>query len=298
MDYSRLLQRSFEIVTRHPVLILLGVLAALSGGISGSGNGINFSFSDSNRGDFRQMPDLGQVQPPDVDFSPVLGIAAAALPVLLCFAVIIGLVLWAVGTIARGGLVASVEAVENGSRPTLGDAWRAGVQRAAPLLGISLIPAIPGVFLFVAGIVSFAMAGGVMLMFDGSGGFPVSAGILSMLGVLSCIAVPFALIFGLARTFAERACMIEGLGVVDSYRRGFEVLSANLASAIILFVIQIVISIAVGVLLFLPGLIAALCFLLWPVIWLFNGAMATYFSTVWTLAWRQWTGLAPAVGTV
>jgi hypothetical protein len=294
MDYSRLLQRAFELVTRYPFLILMGVLASLSGGIGGGGNSTNFRFGRDDAG-FQQpqIPDFGQIQPPDIDFSPALGVAAALLPVILCFALIIGIILWAIGTIARGGLVAAVDAIESGVSTTFGGAWQAGWNRAGRLLGISLIPAIPGLILFVAGLGTFITTGGMAAIFGENVGMPFGAGALSIIGLLACIAVPFALILGLLRTFAERACMIEGLGVVDSYRRGFEVLTANLGAAIVLFVIQILISIVIGVLLFLPGLVAALCFLLWPLLWLFNGVMAAYFSSLWTLAWRTWTGATP-----
>lgn len=30
---------------------------------------------------------------------------------------------------------------------------------------------------------------------------------------------------------------------------------------------------------------------MWPLLLLIQGAIAAYFSTVWTLAWREWTGL-------
>lgn len=297
MDYSRILQRSFEIVTRYPFLILLGVLAALSGGIGGGGGGGNtgFNMEDGNGSEFQgQMPDFGQFQPPNVDIGPMVGVAAALIPILLCFALIIGLFLWAVGTIARGGLVASVNAIESAGATSFGAAWGAGWARAGSLLGISLIPAIPGLILFVAGVASFITAGGMAAIFGGDMGMPFGVGALSLIGVLACIALPFALILGLLRTFAERACMLEGLGVVDSYRRGTNVLMANLGSAALLFVIQIVISVVVGFVLLIPGLIAALCFLLWPLLWLFNGAVAAYFSSVWTLAWRTWTGAIPS----
>jgi len=33
----------------------------------------------------------------------------------------------------------------------------------------------------------------------------------------------------------------------------------------------------------------SLCFLLWPLIWLFEGFIALFFLPVWTLARRQWT---------
>jgi hypothetical protein len=292
MDYSGLLRRALEIVTRYPFLILMGVLAALSGGIGGGGSNTNFRFGDNQQPEFQQpnMPDMGQFRMPEFEqMGPAVGAVAVLLPVILCFALIIGIILWAIGTIARGGLVAGVDAIENGGSPTFSDTWRAGWNRARSLLGISLIPAIPGLILFAAGVGSFITAGGMGAIFGGDVGMPVGVGLLSMLGVLACIALPFALVLGLLRTFAERACMIEGLSAVDSYRRGVEVLMANLGNAVILFVIQIVIGIVIGIVLLLPGAIAALCFLLWPLIWLVNGAIAAYFSSLWTLAWRQWT---------
>ncbi|MBX2997898.1 MAG: hypothetical protein KF893_05260 [Caldilineaceae bacterium] len=291
MDYSGLLRRALEIVTRYPFLILMGVLAALSGGIGGGGS-TDFNFGRNQQPEFQQptMPDMGQFQMPEFEqMGPMVGAVAVLLPVFLCFALIIGIVLWVIGTVARGGLVAGVDAIENGGSPTLGDTWRAGWSRVRSLLGISLIPAIPGLILFAAGVGSFITAGGMGAIFGGDVGMPVGVGLLSMLGVLACIALPFALVLGLLRTFAERACMIEGLGTVDSYRRGIEVLMANLGNAVILFVIQIVIGIVIGLLLILPGIVAALCFLFWPLIWLVNGAITAYFSGVWTLAWRQWT---------
>jgi hypothetical protein len=297
MDYSALLKRAFEIVTRYPFLILMGVLATLSGGIGGGG-GSNASFNTGNNQnpEFQQpnMPNMDQFQMPNFDrMDSAMGIAAIVLPIVLCFALIIGLILWAIGTIARGGLVAGVDVIEDGGRPSFGSSWQAGWSRAGSLLGISLIPAIPGLILFAAGVGSFVAAGGMGMFFGGDVGMPVGVGLLSLLGALACIAIPFALVLGLLRTFAERACMLEGLGTVDSYRRGIEVLMANLGNAVVLFVIQIGISIAIGLLLLLPGIIAALCFLFWPLIWLVNGAIAAYFSGLWTLAWRQWT-VAPA----
>jgi hypothetical protein len=112
--------------------------------------------------------------------------------------------------------------------------------------------------------------------------------------LLVCCALPFALLLGLLRTFAERACMIEGLGVIDSYGRGVAVLQTNLGSALVLFVLQIIIMIALAIVFLVPGLILALCFLFWPLLWLASGAVAAYFSTLWTLAWREWTAAVSA----
>ena len=82
--------------------------------------------------------------------------------------------------------------------------------------------------------------------------------------------------------------MLEDLGVVASYRRGFEVLADNLGSALILFLIQIAISIGLFIVLIVPGFLMALCCLLWPLLILAEAAFCAYFSTLWTLAWREW----------
>jgi hypothetical protein len=95
-------------------------------------------------------------------------------------------------------------------------------------------------------------------------------------------------VLNLLRVFANRACMLEGHGVFAAYRRGIRVLVDNLGSAVLLFLIQAGIGIALGIVLLLP----ALCCLLWPVLLLVQGTAAAYFSTMWTLAWRRWISMS------
>jgi hypothetical protein len=113
------------------------------------------------------------------------------------------------------------------------------------------------------------------------------------MAALVCIIVPIILILSILRNFAERACMLEDLGVIESYQRGMSVLRENIGEAILLFLIQIVIFVVLGVLAFLPGLVAVLCCLLWPLLLIVQGAMSAFVSSIWTLAWRTWTGDTP-----
>jgi hypothetical protein len=83
--------------------------------------------------------------------------------------------------------------------------------------------------------------------------------------------------------------VLEDLGVFAAYKRGWQVLIANIGPVIVLFVIQIGIGIALSLLFLLPGFLMALCCVLWPVLILIEGTKAAYFSTVWTLAWKEWT---------
>jgi hypothetical protein len=111
---------------------------------------------------------------------------------------------------------------------------------------------------------------------------------------LACIFVPIALVLNLLQAFANRACMLEDLGVIASYRRGLNVLVQNLGPAVVLFLLQIVIGAVLAVVLFLPGLVMVICCILWPLLLLIRGTISAYFSTMWTLAWREWTGLGHA----
>ena len=89
--------------------------------------------------------------------------------------------------------------------------------------------------------------------------------------------------------------MLEDHDVFSAYKRGFEVLGDNLGPALILFLIQMAISIGIGIMLLIPGILIALCCLLWPVFILIEAAFTTYYSTLWTLAWNEWVSIEDPV---
>ena len=83
------------------------------------------------------------------------------------------------------------------------------------------------------------------------------------------------------------------LGVFAAYGRGPSVLLRNVGPASLLFLIQIGLSIGVGPVLLLPGILIALGCILWPLLLLVQGTIAAYYSAMWGLAWRRWTGAIP-----
>jgi hypothetical protein len=293
MDYGSILRRAWDIIWEHKWLILLGVLVAL-GSSSGSSTSGRANVSNMwEEGDFDF--DMPEWDIPDFrgDFGVPVVVAVLAL-LFISLAVVVGVALWVVATISRGGLIAGVSTIDGGGASSFGAAWNAGWHKGWRLLGIGILPAIPGVILLITGVGALGVfAGAYGLLGDRSVWAP-GAGIGVLVAMLACILVPIALVLSLLRTFANRACMLEDLGVIASYRRGLNVLIDNIGPAIILFLLQIVIGIVLGVMLFLPGLIMVLCCILWPVLLLARGAIAAYFSTMWTLAWREWTGLGHA----
>lgn len=281
MDYGTLLNRSVNIVWQNKFLIILGILASLAGGSSSSSGDISV---ENGNGQF--FPELGE------EFT---ALAVGLIIALACVALVIGIVFWAISTIARGGMIAGVDAVESGEESSFRQSWGAGWDKAWTLLGIGILPGIPGLFLFVAGLLALGGYGGFVTFFNEEIAQIGTAGLGITIAVLVCIIVPIILVLSILRNFAERACMLEDLGVIDAYRRGTSVLRANLGEAVILFLLQIVAFIVLGVLLFLPGLVLVLCCLLWPLLLVVQGAISAIISALWTLAWRTWTGEPPMV---
>lgn len=285
MEYGRIVNRSANIVWENKFLILLGILAALGSGTIGSGGG-------GGGGDGNGQP-FGQPGQFDSEFA---GLAAGLALALLCVALVVAIALWVISTVARGGLIAGVDAIEEGHKTSFGQAWRAGWQKIWTLLGIGFLPALPGLILLVSGVFALGAYGGILALFGEELAGPLGMAELGILGgVLACIVMPIVLVLTILRNFAERACMLEDLGVIDAYRRGASVLMANLGEALILFLLQILIFIVLGVLLFLPGVILILCCLLWPLLFALQGAITAFVSALWTLAWRTWTGEPPLV---
>jgi hypothetical protein len=279
MDYGNLLNRSVNIIWQNKYLILLGILASLGGGSSSSGGEVSF---ENGNGQF--FPELGE------EFT---ALAAGVVLALVCVGLIAGIVLWAISTIARGGLIAGVDAVESGQESSFRQSWGAAWDKVWTLLGIGIIPGIPGLILFIAGLFALGGYGGLVTFFNEEVAQIGGAGLGITIAALVCIVIPIVLILSILRNFAERACMLEDLGIIESYQRGMSVLRENIGEAIILFLLQIVIFVILGILAFLPGLVMALCCLLWPLLLVVQGAMSAFVSSLWTLAWRTWTGEPP-----
>jgi len=275
MEYGKIVSRSASIVWRNKFLMILGIIASLaSGSYSGGGSGSGGSGGGESFGGIEQLTEAQEA---------IAGLTVGVFIALGCVVLFFGIVLWAISSIARGGMIASVDSIESGEKSGFTHSWSAGWHKKWTLLGIGIIPAIPGLILFVIGVMA-----GISPEF-GAGGLAVTV------FCLACVFVPVMLVLSILRNFAERACMLEDLGVVDSYRRGTSVLKSNIGEAIVLFLLQIGIFIVLGLILFVPGIILVFCCCLWPLLFVLQGAISAWLSALWTLAWRTWNGEPPLV---
>ncbi len=306
MDYGALLRRTWDIVWNHKFLVVLGIIAVLAGTVGETRRfrnpgGFNFGNRPGENQNFNYnfepfgTPAPGQdFVPPDFRGFMPAAVASAFLIPILCMLTAIGVALWAIGVIARGGLIAGVSALDGGGESSFSQAWSAGWHKGWRLIGIALLPLIPiiALVIIVAGLAAASI--GTFSIVDMRSAIPARAGLMAAL-------IPIVCVFGLAgvaleliHVFAERACMLEDTRVFESYSRGFAVLRDALGPAIVIALIRIGIGIGIGLILLSPGIAILLC-CLWPLGILIRGSVTTYFSALWTLAWREWTGAPPAV---
>ncbi len=303
MDYGKILSRAWQITWRWKILWILGFLASIGQGFGSSGS------SYQTRGD-----EWGGPRIPEEAWVVIAAVG--------CLALLLGIALWVLSLIARGGLVTGVQQVEDEDATTLGAAWRAGVGRFWTLLGISILTGLPAFIAIVAGILLLGLLiFGTIAAIDAAaevGGFLGGTASVLCGGVVCCGGILLAIVLEQIRVYAERAVMLEGLGAIDSLKRGWQVLKDNLGPTIILWLIFLVIGLVVGAVLAAPFVALMLPFfaamgggdpsawvlipiclggLLWLIVTAVIGSIVqTFTSATWTLAYRQFTGavLPPA----
>ncbi len=285
MDYSDLFRRAAELVWARKFLVVLGMLAVFGSSGGSSGALSNLAGGDGGLLSIRQSRPL-------IWDALEINLATPAIMIIAFLIFAIGAAFFVVGTLARGGLIAGVNGLDRGKPVSFSTAWNAAADKIWTLLGIGLLPALPAFLGVLLGLGGIAVSGG--LIYVGEAASFLGGGAAFLSAVLTSILFLAAFVLGLLQVFANRAAMLEGGGVFDAYGRGFSVLSQNIGSALAIFLIQIGLSLLLGLLLLVPGIILALCFLFWPLFFIFQGFMTAFFSAIWTRAWEQWTNALPA----
>ena len=304
MDYGKLFGRAWEITWRWKILWLLGFLAALGRGGSGGGGNMNYV---TGRGS----------GPMGLDILPgIVGL----LGILVCFALVVGVALWVVSVIARGGLIAGVQQVEEQGETSFGSAWRVGVERFWALFGVGVLTSIP-VFVAVLALLGFALVFGLGVAAtaeysDAAGAVAFIAPVLLCGIPFVCLLVIVGAVLGQIRIYAERAAVLEEMGWIDAFKRSWEVLQQNVAPTVVLWLAFLVIGMLIG--LVILGLLFAVAvpfiplaaagsersglgpWILFPMLCggvvmfvltaAVNSVVETFSSATWTLAYRELTG--------
>lgn len=243
MDYGRLFSRAWEIVWRNKFMFVLGFLAALGSG--GTGTNTNFQFGS---GDVNLPPGMAEnIERLYTRFAPLLfG--------LVCLVLILVVVFWLVRLTAQAGLISAAARLDAGEKVTFGEAFSAGLAKLGRMVGINLLLYGPfiliGIFAFFVFVVTAGAAIFTAFSDTGQDMQAVFAG-LGIFGLcfalLACLLIPLWLVITVIYPFAQRSAVLQDMGVTDSIRRGWAIVKANVGDIILLVVFFIVIGIVVGV---------------------------------------------------
>jgi hypothetical protein len=326
MDHIRILRRAFEITRFYRALWVFGILVALtasrggSGSPGGGGSGSNGTGNSpfSNPYSPFQVPTIpGQV------INTLIGVGIA----LICFFILLGIGMAILRYLSQTSLIRMVNGYEgSGEKVSVGQGFRLGWSRGA--FRIWLVDLLFFVIGFAGFMLLLALAAAPLLLwltrtrvFEVIGTI-VTIGLV-MLIILLLVIVAAAV--SLWKQLIQREIILNGLGVFEGIRAGWQVLRRHLGDVIIMGLILFGIGLVIGILFIplffmlglvgviagglpallaggvtaifthgmIPGIVAAvvgvpilLAIIILPLLFV-NGLVETFYSSVWTLTYRE-----------
>jgi len=304
-DFGDVLSRAWQIIWKHKVLWIFGILAGCSSGSSG--------FRGSSGGGGGDNGGTGQLPP---EAMRILQIIQQNLITFIVVGCIVVLLIWAItivlGTIGRVGLIRGTFQAEGGAeRLIFGELFSEGMPYFWRMFGLTLIVATP-VLIALAALIA-ALAAFAISASHGNDSARIGLfGIVPLFLGCICLLIPVLFVVGMVVRQAENAIVLEDLRVLPAISRGWEVFRANLGPIILMAILLAVIGIIAGLIIAIPVLaivvpaaitfalgraqnwtpmiFAGICLCLYiPVVWLLNGVLTAYIESAWTLTYMRLT---------
>lgn len=299
MSYGELIKDAFRITLRNRYLWFFGFFVGGTFGAnipSGGGSFNSDGFDRSGASSFG-------AQIPAVETALIVGLVLLGLLLFLAFAVLT--------IISNGGLAESVYAIDRGEARRFSSTWRAGTSRFWRVLGYYIVFFLIGLALFILIAIPFALLiGGVFLVTESTGA-RVSVSVLAGLAGILLMIAGF-IVLAIVAQFALREIVVWGAGILSSFGGGFRLFRNNVGKSLLVWLVQIGLTIAVGIalvlallivglVLFLPtiilatqdyataavvtGIVAGVILL--PLLILASAILGTFFHAYWTLAYLR-----------
>lgn len=293
LNFGNILTRSWQIIWKHKILWVFGILAGFASGRS-SGNGS--SNSSSSNGNTSQFQD-GQFQRQATEFfQQYLLIIIAVCLVLL----ILSFVLYALGMMGRIGIIKGVIKVEGGAESlAFGELWSESMPYFWRFFGLNFLIGFAFAIIIIPLILVGVLTAGI--------------GFVCIIPLL-CIFIPVAWAFSLILEQAQVAMVVEDLGMLDGLKRGWEIFKSDVGGVIVLALILGVASFIIGLIIALPLILAVLpvvistatlrstssvpvgtwitlacCVLYFPILLTLSGILTAYTKTAWVLTYLDLT---------
>lgn len=305
-NFGEVLTKAWQIIWKHKVLWIFGILASCGQG-SGGGN----SGGSGNTGFDFQNPSLPPqvmrwVQTIEQNIQTYIAIGIA----LICVIWIITVFL---STIGKIGLIRGTSQADGNDESLIfGQLFSESTPYFWRVLGLTIIQGLP-IFIFSMTIAIFVILAIVGIAGGGPGNESLAAlGIIPLMIGCLCLLIPVMFVVRMIFRQAERAVVLEDMAVLPSISHGWEVFRANLGPIIVMAIILGIIGFVAGLIIAIPVFLVVfpsivtfafgqgetysplifmgvcLCIYI-PVALVLQGIITAYTESAWTLTYMQIT---------
>jgi hypothetical protein len=301
-NFGEVLTRAWKNIWKHKVLWVFGILASCArrgGGGSGGGNS-NYSSGSGGENPFsggqaeQFMNQVGQYLEDNLWI-----IIAAVLAILL-----LSLISYSLGMIGRIGMIKGTSLAEKGAESiAFGEVWSESLPYFWRIFGLNFLVGLAFFVIFIPFILLGVIAAGVI------GPLTAGVGFFACLIPILCLLVPISWAVSLIVEQAQPAIVLEDLGMLDGFKRGWQIVRSNVVPMIIMALILGIGGAIVGVIVAMPLVIAfvpiivgmdslresltplyialACCLAYMPVLIFFNGILTAYIQSAWALTYMK-----------
>ena len=306
-NFGEVLSRAWQIIWKHKVLWIFGILASCSQGNRGFNSGSNGGGGGTGRpGPTNIPPQLERFFDLIVENATTFIILAVS---LVCIFWILAIFL---GTIGRIGLIRGTWQVETGEQNLIfGQIFSESTPYFWRVFGLSLIVGLPFLILFGALAAALIVFGVSMSQGNDASTFGF-LGILPIFIGCICLLIPVGIVISMIVRQSERVIVLEDSPVLPSLSRGWDIFRSHLGEIIIMAIILGIIGLVAGFIIAIPVFIVVvpaliafaagnaenwtpmivagvlLCLYI-PVSWLLNGILTSYTESAWTLTYMRLT---------
>ncbi|MEA3441786.1 MAG: hypothetical protein U9R58_16035 [Chloroflexota bacterium] len=295
MNIGDVISKAWQTIWKHKVLWIFGIFAGCtSGGISSGNGGVTWR-TDAPIEVERYFESI----------DPALFALYIGLAIMVGLLILVLVIFFS--TIGRIGLIhGTQQSYSDAERITFGDLFGGSTPYFWRVFGLNLLVTLLAVVAII-GLILLGVFGTV---------FTLGLGLICLIPFL-CLLAPILWMLSVYLEQAVIAIVIEGLGIMDGLRRGWEVFRENFGTMLGLGLILLVITLLVSVVIGLPfiltatpliagavvgtiesfrtGLIATaialICYL--PFFLLLNGILRSYIGAAWTLNYLGLTVKGP-----
>jgi len=317
MNYGDLIRDAFRVTLRNRYLWFFGFFAGGTGSnfIGNVPSGGNFNPGNFDPDDFQRSG--AGLSGLSAQFGQgVLGNAALILGIVVV-ALLLVLFFIFMAIISQGALADSVAAIDRGEGRRFGSAFASGMGNFWRVLGYYVLFFLVALgLLVVIGIPVALLIGGTFAATQSTGARVSVAVVVGIVAILLLIVVfiPFSII----AQYALREIVVRRERVLGSIGSGYSLFRRNIGRSLLLWLIQIGLSIGIGIafillllivglVLFLPTIVLAIAgystaaivagaiagLILLPILLVATGAIGTFSHAYWTLAYLRLTPGTP-----